>query len=130
MRKIVLFSLCLLAATAGCRIDLLSLGATSPEGRYSLDVERTFEAFKASDTEVAEMGKDAEQERQMKSALSAMTVDLTIQQDKTWEGVFRWGLLGQTGKGTWDLQGEKLVLTTLEEDGHPRAQPKVEEAIY
>jgi hypothetical protein len=137
MRRLALFIA--LAILSGCKLDLLNMASVSPAGRYTLDMNRTAESVKAlAETEAQktqgtpeEIQKAVEeQEKQAIAFLSSMSFTMTLSEDKTWKGAFAWGPFQQNSEGTWDQQGEKLILTTLQEDGRQLAQPKVEEAIY
>lgn len=137
MRKI--FLAVVLTALSGCKLDLLSLASVSPVGHYSLDMTRTEESIKS--TTLAEAQKTPgspedvqrraeEQQKKALAILSAITVTMTLNQDGTWESVFGWGGFQTTAKGTWEQKDDKLMLTTLQEDGRQQTKPKIDEAVY
>lgn len=137
MRKVVL--LVTLAFLTGCKLDLLSLASPSPAGHYSLDIARSEQGIKAfAEAEARKTQRTAEEiqraaENQTKQAmafLSTMTITMTLKEDGVLESVYGWGPFRQTSTGTWKEQDGKLILTTLQEDGQPLSQPKVEEAVY
>jgi hypothetical protein len=107
-------------------------GPVSPAvGTWVLDGEAALKSFEANPPE----GMPPQALEPMKNMIKGMKGEMTMNADGTFEGVMEMPnpMTGEvkpsTAKGTWTLEGEKLSITTTEQDGKPEETPDTETAV-
>jgi hypothetical protein len=146
MRTIVgiLFAVPLIL-TACIRLDLTGALPSGPAGHYSLDLDRMVEAWapiieagieeKVAQKPAEEREEERERLRQssreeLRKAFDRTEVSLTLEEGGTWTRSSHDEKTSEQANGTWELRGDKLLLTTSRKDGKVISNPEVEEATY
>lgn len=122
MRTLVTLLLLLLVSLTGCG------GPSGPSGTYSIDKDalaKMADALVKGGEGEAKDASAAPMAAMMAEAFKAMDASLTFNTDGTFSGSSKMMGNESTMKGTWKLEGEKLSMTSTEEDGKPANETKV-----
>jgi hypothetical protein len=73
-------------------------------------------------------------EAKEQKTVAGMKVEVEFKKDNTFQTSMSISAMGESmaasSKGTWQLEGEKLTLTTTEVDGKPQSSPETTTATY
>lgn len=94
---------------------------TNPVGTWNLDTSALLEEMKKNPNYKA----DDPMTKQMEEALKKMKVTMVVNADNSFTGTAEGMGNKSTAKGTWKLEGDKLTMTTTEEDGKPKSETEV-----
>ena len=110
--------------------------AASPVGTYTVTIDiPKIDIPKIDIPKIDIPGMPADAAAMMGEAMNAVTWgDMHLRADGTWDTSMEMELLGQkrttTMKGTWELDGDEIVLTATEENGAEMAEPDVQRGKY